>query len=451
MIQASSLKRLFKLVVVALTFGPMAGVSMCQSAASEIAGAEVLSHPADAVNDSSEEAATPKADSNTLPARAGTSYATALNGAGLIPLDAIRHLSFNLGATTSFGWDSNPQDLAEGKASSVYNLSPYVGLQASSNRTQVLIQYQPTIVHYGAYAGSVMQLASAHLLRSLSPQWDLAVTTTGSHGQDSIRFAAPNQAVSVGAVSGTSPASASYLENAGDVTHLDGSIEVSGDLSARRAVRFGFTNSYSSVPSLKEVSNVGTLKMTYEYSLHPSLTVQAYQSSSQYYGTISCTTFGAGVGVRWQPRDGVFFAASGGPQVDAPVCKAQQGASYNLSFATRLPQRSQMYLESAREPTSGYLGPALWQDSITAGYQRQVKLLSVLGVDVGFVHSSTTLNTSSYSGKYWDTTYAYKPLRGPTFSVSYRGYLGTSGSTSFTRNTTLVALSWTPNMRNQVH
>lgn len=392
--------------------------------------------------------------SNRAPAnesRAIMENAPALDGSGLIPLDLLRRIRFSLGATTSAGVDSNPQDLSRASSSFVYNLSPYLALETNTHRSDLILQYQPTISHYTGYDGTVMHLASASYVDNLNQRWTLVASANGSHGQDSTRFLAPAQSVVVGGVSGTSTNAASYLPDAGTVTDLDSSITVSGQLSERRAARITLSNSYSSIPSLKETNSVATAKIVYEYALKPTLTLQAYQRSSQYYGTLSCTSFGAGAGVHWQPREGTFLALSAGPEIDTPVCKAQQGISYNLSFSTKLPQRAQLYLQAAREPATGYLGPGLWQDSITAGYQRQIARFSSIEAHVGFVQSSSLFKISSYQGTYWDSTYAYKLLRGPSFSLGYRTFFGSSGSTNYNRNIMLVAVSWTPNASKQAH
>ena len=97
----------------------------------------------------------------------------------------------------------------------------------------------------------------------------------------------------------------------------------------------------------------------------------AYQQTSQYYGQLSCTTFGGGVGLRWQPREETILSVRGGPQLDAPSCHNQQGFAYSASFSMKAGGRAQLYFISDRQPVTGYLGPGLWQNDVSGGNQRQ--------------------------------------------------------------------------------
>jgi hypothetical protein len=386
----------------------------------------------------------------TEPETTGTQpeYVPALDGSGLIALDSVRHFHLLAGGTFSGGWDSNPSNAAGGASSAVYSISPYLGVQASSSRMQYIVQYQPTITHYSSFAGETMQVASGRVLGSISPRWSWTAGVKGSHGEDSVRLLSPVESVAVGSVPASGPNSASYLPNAGTVTTLDGGGSLHYDRSPRDSVDLYTGNSYNSIASLKETSGVATENFSYTHAVSQELNVIGYAQSSQYYLGLRCNTFGGGVGIRWQPRQNTQVAVKGGPQIDTPDCKAQQGFSYSASFSTRVTGRAQLYLLSERQPVTGYLGPGLWQDSVSGGYSRLVGVQDTLGFDLGYVTSSTLKNISSYHGTYFESSYSHFLRRGLAAVFSYRGYTGSSSGANFSRNVLLVSLSWTPNAQN---
>jgi hypothetical protein len=375
-----------------------------------------------------------------------TQYATALDGTGLIALDssAPSHLFF--GATVSGGWDSNPDNLGNGVASGVYTLSPYVGIQASTPKTQYLFQYQSTISGFSSssYTRQNMNLASAKIVGSASNRWSWDLRAAGSYGQDSIRFLGSQQTVVVGEVPGTGPNSASYLPNAGTVTYVDGGGGVKYRKSERDSFEFRSSNSFSHYTGLSESNSIASSKLGYNRDLSPTLGVIAYGQNAYYYGSLHCESYGGGVGLHWQPAERTSLSLSGGPQFNTSACGSQQGFAYDASFSTRLSGTSQIYLLSARQPTTSYLGPGLWQTSASGGYQKQVRTVGTISFDIGYVASDTLATVSSYHGIYFDFVYGYRLGHGIRASYSYRGYIGDSGGTSFNRNVAVFSIAWTP-------
>ncbi|WP_263357931.1 hypothetical protein [Acidicapsa ligni] len=374
-------------------------------------------------------------------------FVPALDGTGLVSMRTNHRFRFLAGETTTSGWDSNPENLPKGSASALYTVSPYFSLQASTNKTQYLLQYEPTFNFYSGYSGNTMQVASAKVLSSASDRLTWTLGLSGSHGQDSARLLAPTQSIPIGSVPGTGPNSSSYLPNAGTITNIDGSLDLHYDLSPKNFLGFDFANSFSSMPSLNQKNSVATTNLFFTHGLSPTLGILAYQQTSQYYGTLSCTTFGGGAGIRWQPLQSTMLVLKGGPQINAPICKSQQGFSYSVSLATKLSGKSQFYLLAGRQPVTGYLGPGLWEDSFSGGYHRQISSANVIVFDVGFVTSSTLKNVSSYRGVYFSSSFTHTLSRGLSIASSYRSYDESSGATGFNRNILLLSLIWTPNSR----
>jgi hypothetical protein len=375
-----------------------------------------------------------------------TQYATALDGTGLISLDrgAPSHLLF--GATVAGGWDSNPDNLSNGIASGVLSFSPYVGIQANTPKTQYLLQYQPTITGFSSnsYIRQTMNIASARIIGTATDRWSWDIKAMASYGQDSVRFLGSQQTVAVGEVPGTGPNSASYLPNAGTVTYADGGLGVRYMTSERDSVEFRGANTFSHYTGLNESNNIATTTLTYDRDLSPTLGLLAYGQNAYYYGSLHCESYGGGVGLRWRPSEMTTLSLSAGPQLNTSTCGSQQGFSHSASYSTRLSRTSQIYLLSARQPTTSYLGPGLWQESASGGYQQQVGSVGTVSFDVGYVASTTLATISSYHGTYFDFVYGYRLGHGLRASYSYRGYVGDSGGDHFTRNVALFSFAWTP-------
>lgn len=421
----------FSRLLIVLLLGISAGSVLAQAPADDTAG-EPTAEAAVATTD------------DTAASQQPAQYAASLDGTGLISLNASapNHLLF--GVTTGGGWDSNPDNLGKGVSSGLYTVSPYIGVQINTPRTQYLVQYASTNTGFSAhYAEQSMQTASASVRGNLSDRWSWNLNAMGSYGQDSIRFLGSQQTVAVGGVAGTGPNSASYLPNAGTVTYADASVGAQYRKSQRDTIEIAASNAFSRYSTLTGSNSIATLNLSYARDLSPKLAALAYGQSSSYYGALSCESYGAGIGVRWQPMEQTTISLSGGPQLDKS-CGSQQGFAYNASVSTNLSDKAQLYLLAGRQPTASYLGPGLWQQSASAGYQRQVTSIGAVSVDVGYVASDTLKTVSSYHGTYFDFIYGYRLHHGIRCSYSYRGYLGDSGGVSFKRNVAMFSLTWAP-------
>lgn len=380
-----------------------------------------------------------------------TQYAAALDGTGLISLSS--HIPSHLfwGATVTGGWDSNPNNLNRGVASGSYALSPYVGVQVNTLKSRYLFQYQSTNTAFTSnYARQSMNVASATVLRNLSDRWRLDLKAMGSYGQDSVRFLGSQQTVAVGGIAGTGPSSASYLPNAGTVTYANESIGAAYRKSERDTIEISASNSFNHYSGLRESNSVAALNLAYARDLSPTLAAIAYGQSSSYYGSLRCESFGGGAGLKWKTTENATIFVSGGPQLNTSKCGTQQGFAYNASFSTQLTGKSQLYLLSARQPTASYLGPGLWQESASGGYQRQVTTIGTVSFDIGYVASKTLTTINSYHGTYVDLIYGYHLGHGLRASYSYRGYLGNAGGTRFNRNAAMFSMVWTSEANHDV-
>lgn len=371
-------------------------------------------------------------------------YAASLDGTGLISLSSYIPSHFLWGMTAAGGWDSNPDNQYGGTPSGIYTLNPYVGAQINTPKNQYLLQYQSTNTGFTSnYARQSMNVASVRVRSNLSERWNLDLKASGSYGQDSIRFLGSQQTVAVGGVAGTGPSSASYLPNAGTVTYIDESIGASNRRSKRDTIEVSASNSFNHYSGLGESNSVAALNLAYARDLSPTVAALIYAQNSSYYGSLRCESYGGGVGMKWQAGEKTAFSISGGPQLNTSACGTQQGFAYSTSFNTQLTGKSQLYLLSARQPTASYLGPGLWQESSSGGYQRQVTTIGSISFDVGYVASKTLTTVNSYHGTYIDFIYGYHLAHGLRASYSYRGYIGDAGGTRFNRNAAMFSMVWT--------
>jgi hypothetical protein len=374
-------------------------------------------------------------------------YAAALDGTGLISMDRTTPTHLLLGAAVAGGWDSNPNNLGNGASSGVYTLSPYFGIQASTPKTQYLLQYQPTITGSSSSLSpqGTVHMASAAIVGTVNERWIWDFRAKGSYGQDSLRLLAPQQSVAVGEVPGNSFSSASYLPNAGTVTYTNGDLDIHYRKSERDSLEFHVANSFSHFTGLSENDGVATTgSFGYGRELSSRLGVSAYGQSSYINGYIDCASFGGGIGLRWQAGERTSLSLSGGPQFDTSACDNQLEFTYHAAFSTRLSSKSQIYILASRQPTVSYLGPVLLQSSVSGGYQKRITSNGTLSLDMSYAGGDTLATGSSYHGIYFDCIYGYRIGHGFSATYTYRGYASDSGGTKSTRNLALFSLAWTP-------
>jgi hypothetical protein len=369
----------------------------------------------------------------------------ALDGSGSISLSLIRRPHLLIGGTVASGYDSDPLNLGTGPSTATYSFSPYIGVQGGNLRTQMIVQYHPTIGRFTSYAGQSMNLASLKVASSFSPRFDWTLGIIGYHGDDSLRLLEPARSSPGDGVPGAGVGAASFLPNAGTVTDVEGGLDLHYALSERNSLGVRFSDSYNSTPNLQQKGSVATAYVNYTRSVSPALSLLVYAQNAYYYGDFNCTAVGSGVGMRWQAQKNTTIEASGGPQIDSPGCKSQQGFAYN-AFATRkLPWRSTVYVTADRQPVISFLGSGLWQDDISGGYERMFQNANSVSIDAGYINSTTLVNVSSYRGTFFDASYMRGIQRGLSLRCSYRIFTGRSGETDINRNTLQFALTFTPN------
>lgn len=415
-----------------------------------LAGVALAQMPAESAPESTATAATGTSSiptENAMPSTDDHSiarFASALDGTGLISLGdgAPNHLL--LGTTLSGGWDSNPASLSNGASTGFYTVSPYVAFKADTPTSQYLLQYQLTASGYDSrYDANRLHTGSVRVVRNPSARLSLDFEAMGSYGQNAVRFLAPQQSVPVGEVPGTGPASGSYISNTGNVTYVSSSLTSSYGLSARNSMGLQLSNSYSDYSNYQGSNSVATANLAFARELSPILGLSTYAQTSHYYGALSCESYGGGLGLHWKPNERTSLALSGGPQISTAACGRQQSFAYNVSIGTRF-GRSQVYLLSARQPATSFLGPGLWQQSVSAGYQRQVNNVGAVRLDVGYLRNDSRALLNSYKATYFDAIYTYALGHGLVASYTYRGYLGGEGGSETARHLAMFSLDWTP-------
>jgi len=377
-------------------------------------------------------------------------YVPALDGSGLISLDRTTKAHILLGGMFSAGWDSNPDNQQHGSSSGEFTFSPYLGLQRNTSRTQYLLQYVPTFTKYSSnvYSSQLLNRASARVLGVLSERWRWDVNADGSYGQDSLRLLVPPEGVVVGQIPGIGPNAAAYRANAGNVTFIEGGAGVQYARSERDSISLHVGDSYSHFSGLHGNNSIATTRLSYDRKMSPILGMAAYGQMFYGYGAINCTSVGGGIGVTWTIRERTSLQLSGGPQVNSAACGNQLGFIFSGQFSARLSAKSQFYGLASREFGTYYLGPGLWQNSISAGYQRQLGLVGVFTADAGYTQSDSLIASGSYHGTFYDAAFSRPLWRGFLSSISYRRYSGRTGSNDLSRDIAMFSITWSPNTRN---
>jgi hypothetical protein len=390
----------------------------------------------------------PPADDVPLPKDTDTApvYVPALDGTGLIGQDEALRGRLLVGANYSGGYDTNPNGLEDAPKSGAFLFSPFVGLQGNSTNLHYVVQYQPTFRHYTSsrYDGGSMHVASADIAGRVSERWNWDALVLGRHGQDSIGLLAPQQSVPVGDVPGTVPAANAFNPNVNTITSIDGRVGLTYLVSERGTLGIKAENAYTDYATLLGNSLIGTVSTSYAHAASPALQWLTYASATRYYGSVHCYAYGGGVGLEWRPEEHTYLHLSGGPQLDSSACGKQQGFSYQADFSRRVTPRSQIYVASVKEVGSTDLGPGLWQQTASIGYQLDFERRESIAFDFGYYTTTGIQSTNGYSGKYVDGIYNRVLGHGLRAILSYRWYAGDTSESTFTRTTALLSIAWTP-------
>jgi hypothetical protein len=325
-------------------------------------------------------------------------------------------------------------------------ISPFVGLQVNRENVQYVFQYLPTISRYtdGHYEGGSLHTATAKLTGNVSERWDWELRGIGMHGLDSVRLVAPEPTVAVGDVPGVGSAAASYRNNAGTTTYLDVDGRLSYHLSDRDAVSGTVSNSYGTSTSSVGDSIVAGFRGAYSHDVSPTFQWAGYGQVARYYGALHCYGYGGGIGLTWRPGEHSFLQLGAGPEFDSPACGKQQNVAYRVGYSARLTERSQVYLLSARETAGIYVGPGLWEQTVSAGYQRELSRSDSVSVSTGYVNETLFGDARAYSGIYAGAAYTHKLPGNFSAACTYRYFDGGWSGSRFNRNTALFSLTWLP-------
>lgn len=405
-------------------------------------GAEDSSSPAPQQNQTNDS----KAQTWNQPNTKSTQYEGSLDGSGLIPLDHSVSSRFLLGGTYSAGYDTRPGEVPGAPGSGVTVLNPYLGVQVNRESTQYIFQYAPTLTYHqnNRYQGGSLHLATAKMTGELGERWAWEAHGFGLHGLDSVRLLAAEPTVPVGDVPGIGSGAASYQRNAGTTTYVDVGGRLSYKLTPRDAVTASAANAYGQSSSSVGDSIVASFRGAYSHDVSESFHWVTYGEMGRYYGALHCYIYGGGVGLTWQPGPHSFLQISGGPAVDSPACGRQQNLAYRVGYSARITERSQVYLMSSRETAGIYVGPGLWEQTLTAGYQRNLTPSDSLNLGLGYVKETLYSNVHGYSGRYASLTYSHKLPMSLRAAFSYRYFDGGWSGVTFNRNIALVSLTWTP-------
>lgn len=394
-----------------------------------------------------------QADSSEVYIRPGTpdaapSYAPALDGSGLILMDHSVRSRLLVGAEFSGGYDTHPEEIPSSPGSALSVISPFVGFQVNRENVQYVFQYLPTFTRYteDRYQGGSLQSGMVNVSGAAGERWNWDLNGVGMHGQDSVRLLAPQPTVVVGDVPGTSSSAAAFRGDLGTVTYIDFDSKLSYRLREHDTVSAVLTNSYGSSESSSVPGNniVAALTGGYSHDVSARMRWMGYTQVARYYGSLHCWSYGGGLGFLWRPGERSTLDVSAGPQFDSPSCAAQQNVSYRVAYSARLTERSQAYLTAQRQMAGVYVGPALWESSVTAGYQYLVTSKDTLGVNFGYVDETLYNEANAYKGTYVGAAYNHKLPRNLAAGFSYRYFNGGLTGSTVNRSTALFSLAWLP-------
>lgn len=365
-----------------------------------------------------------------------------LNGNGLISLEGAGQPKVALGYTLNGGWDSRPEETESAPSSGLFFANFYLAADGRVGATQYLFQYAPTLTKYTSdrYPGGVFHVASAKLFGALSERWFWSSEAGLTYGKDTLRLLAPSNTSAIGDVTAVNPNASTFRPLAGSGLFTALTAQLTYRTSETGTVQFQASDLHSHLSGLND-DDFGTARFIYTRRLSSRLGLGSYAQVLIDSASPDCVNFGAGISANIKTSEFTEFSVSGGPQLQSGGCSGR-GAFGNISFSSKLSISTQIYGVLSRQFTSSYLGPASWQDNVSAGLERNIADLGFFGTDVNYTHNEKTSLLPDYHGIFVSATYGRRAAHGMSPSISYRHLLNSVSGVGWNRDVALFSLTW---------
>jgi hypothetical protein len=333
------------------------------------------------------------------------------------------------------------------------SVTPYLAILVPTKTGSYVAQYTAVVNPNDTTSGGDPQAFHTATLKAdgaFSRRWSWELTESGSYGSENARFQAP-LTFEVVQTTPVSDASAAVLLRTKNVSFAEGSARAAYLLSARDAIGFTATHTYTGIegdpasPNSKGThSNSVGAKFDYARTVSPRVALKAYGTADTVLNGPTCNSFGGGLGVSVRVNHAIGFDVQGGPQRNSTACGGQQSANFSGNVVGRFRNGDTLYASANRVFTSAYRIDGHWEDNATVGYSKNIKRLN-LTTDAGVIRGELSGSQTKYRGYFISPHARLSLTKALGISGGYRNFRGTggalvAGNISFAE----VSLDWYP-------
>ena len=400
--------------------------------------------------------ANPNADAAPADAQAPPRYVPSLNGDHLYTLGNAPSRFLLYGTDISQAWDSRINNTNPAIQGNLTAWKPFLGIMGSTQRTQYIIQYSPTMTHFYGQTGlgtEAFHDASVFITSELSRAWGWDFQMDSQYGVDALRLLSLGSFQAVSGVPVINPNSFILSPDLRNIVRNGAQVDLRWRPTQRSQLKFGFGHQYLESFATHLHSNYGDFRVDYEQEITQRFRFLSYGQVSRLYNqsqTVAqhlppCTSYGGGLGVAVDVTRRVGFQASAGPVLGVNGCLTGQGVAANGNLIVRTSQSTTMYVAYERFFNTPVVSTqTLSRDSLVAGFQKNSGRSLVYRLDGGYYRVGVCCGLTPFNGYFIAPQVGYVLTRTTQLLLSYRGYLLDQAPQNFGRHQILFTLDWRP-------
>jgi hypothetical protein len=334
------------------------------------------------------------------------------------------------------------------------SVTPYLAILVPTKTGSYVAQYTAVVNPNDTTSGGDPQAYHTATLKAdgaFSRRWSWELTESGSYGSENARFQAP-LTFEVVQTTPVSDASAAVLLRTKNVSFAEGSARAAYLLSARDAIGFTATHTYTGIEgdptspnSTGTHSNSVGAKFDYARTVSPRVALKAYGTADTVLNGPTCNSFGGGVGLSVRVNHAIGFDVQGGPQRNSTACGGQQSANFSGNVVGRFRNGDTLYASANRVFTSAYRIDGHWEDNATVGYSKNIKRLN-LTTDAGVIRGELLSGSATqYRGYFISPRARLSLTKALGISGGYRTFRGNGGAlVAGNISFAVVSVDWYP-------
>jgi hypothetical protein len=382
-------------------------------------------------------------------------YVPSLNGDHLYTLGTVPRRFFLYGSDISEAYDGRINNTNPAIHGNLSIGSPFVGIMGSTERTQYIFQYSPTVAHfYGLNLGTqAFHDASLLVTSEFNRAWGWDFKLNSQYGVDALRLLSLGSFQAVSGVPVINPNSFILSPDLQNIVRNSALIDLRWRPSARSQLKFGFGHQYIESFATRLHSNYGDFRVDFEEAITQRFRFLSYGQVSRLYNqsqTVNqhlqpCTSYGGGLGVGVDVTRRVGFQVSAGPVLGVNGCLTGQGVAANGNLIVRTSQSTTIYVGYERFFNTPVVSTqTLSRDSLVAGFQKNSGRSLVYRVDGGYYRVGVCCGLTPFNGYFISPQVGYVITRSTQILLNYRGYYLDQTPQNLGRNQVLLTLEWRP-------